>query len=102
MKKIRVTVIHEFEVPDDWAIASDFEGEPDCLLVGGRLLTPDIEWLQLDGEDADGTRHWEEAHDALHGIISQERISIEEIERLMYDDDEQSCNGRLKAWNRKD
>lgn len=88
MKKVRVTVIHEFEIPDDWMIISRDEDGQQCLLIDGKLYAPDMDWLRYEERDEDGTETWVEAREVMDKVIAQANETIEEIDHLMYDDEE--------------
>lgn len=80
MRKLRVTVIHEFEIPDSWTIFSREEDNGHFLLIEGKLHRPDLQWLQLEGRDEDGVETWAEVEDEMDlPQVVQAKESIEEI-----------------------
>lgn len=92
MKKMRVAVIQEMEVPDSWTVVSREEDNGHFFLIDGKLYRPALEWWRFEGRDEDGTETWAEAHEEIEelqsGLIVQEADSIEEIDEFMFGTDE--------------
>ncbi len=59
MKRIRVAIVQEMEVPDDWDVLKMGENERTQFLLSadGRLLVPDIEWLEFNPEAEEGSEY---------------------------------------------
>jgi DNA-binding CsgD family transcriptional regulator len=54
MKKIRIRVACELEIPDHRDVLSPSEDETEHLMIDGKFYQPDITWLEYKGKDAEG------------------------------------------------
>ncbi len=83
MKKIRVTVSCELEIPDDWNMRSPIEDEPEHLMIEGKFYEPGLMWLEYKGKDAEGYDSWEGADDTIEDLIQdQVRVGSYSIEKI--------------------
>lgn len=83
MKKVKLVVTRELEVPDDWEISYPSEHEGGHIRIGDKYYLPDIQWMEL--EECSETRSgWapvnEQLDEEMFYRISEayHEISIEE------------------------
>ena len=90
MKKVRVTVSHEFEVPKDWVIESNEEDFSQYFVIDGTLYLPTIGWMRFIMRDDEGSA-WTEAtqavEDMLPGETKRAAETIEELQSFSGDTD---------------
>ena len=90
LKKVRVTVSHEFEVPEDWVIESNEEDCSQYFVIDGKLYLPTIGWMRFIMPDDEGSA-WTEATQAvdemLPGEMKRVAETIEEIQSFSEETD---------------
>ncbi len=69
MKKIRIMVAYELEIPDHWDLLAPTEDETEHLMIDGKFYQPDITWMEYKGKDDQGNEAWEGADDDIHNLI---------------------------------
>ncbi len=77
MKKIRVTVSCELEVPAHWDVLSPFEDEPEHLLAEGKFYQPRIMWMEYKGKDEEGHETCEDADETIDELIDDHMHSMD-------------------------
>ena len=77
LKKVRVTVSHEFEVPEDWVIESDEEDCSQYFVIGGKSYLPTIGWMRFLMRDEDGSA-WDEATKEVDDLLPGEMKCVKE------------------------
>jgi hypothetical protein len=92
MKKIRVKIAYELEIPDHWKVAAPSEDETKHLLIDGKYYQPDMTWMEYRGQDDDGHDTWVEADIDVLELIGDHikygtECSITRIRRFMLEKD---------------
>ncbi len=87
MKKIRIRVAYELEIPDHWDLLAPTEDETEHLVIDGKFYQPDITWMEYKGKGAEGRETWEGADDHIQNLIfdharCQTECSISRIKRF--------------------
>lgn len=94
MKKIRVTVIYELEIPDEWEICDPSGvGLDDHLKFDSECYMPDMMWMKYLGKEADDRERWEGASDDVEDrIIDHIKCGVEHSIQYI---DEFSCGDEV-------
>ena len=90
MKKIRVELVYEMEIPDDWEVVpTSIENDltNDVLVIDEMSYEPGLTWWELQVEREDSTT-WiepskgmlEKINDKVKYVLKQEIVEIEEFE----------------------
>lgn len=91
-KKVRVTVVSEFSIPESWMHITREEDGGHCFLIDGKLYQPSLGWWRLEERAEDGTETWTEASDEIVEMcpdsMGSNSETIEEIDAFMYEVDE--------------
>jgi hypothetical protein len=81
MKKFRIEIIQELEVPDDCTVSQS--GVCPCLRFGGKWIAPQAEYLQVEAGPNTTTSRLlpldEDLMDLLMPCLAKDNVTITEI-----------------------
>lgn len=72
MKRIKVTLDYQLEIPDDWKVLGTEEPEAGALLVNGDRYEPALTWLKIT--EMTGTGHTSDPVDAETACMFADKI----------------------------
>ncbi len=77
MKKIKVKVICEMQIPDDWQLQAPHEEEQEHLMVDGKFYAPEMVWMEYKGDGEEGIESWQSVDDETFELLEERRTTME-------------------------